>query len=316
LAEVKSVTTSSAFSFPAKVVPKTTVDLSFRVSGRLHLINLTEGQYVKKGQVLARLDPEPFERAVRMAEVRLKQAELELKRVKAIATKGIGSEKSVDNAKVGYDLAEIDLENARANLEYSVLRAPFNALVSERLIENKGFIGTGKAIARLQDLSRIHFEFDVPERLVASYRRNQIAKASAYIDGAIDKDFEIQYVEHSTNPNPISQTYKVVYAMDAPKDIEIIPGVRATVTLSGNADNLPEILGVPVNALITSSDESVYVYVYNPETKRIAKQAVQTGTMMHGYVAVLAGLEKGQQVVSAGVTQMKPDMLVRPYVMQ
>jgi len=189
-------------------------------------------------------------------------------------------------------------------------------LVSERLIENKGFIGTGKAIARLQDLSRIHFEFDVPERLVAGYRRNQIAKASAYIDGAIDKDFEIQYVEHSTNPNPISQTYKVVYAMDAPKGIEIIPGVRATVTLSGNADNLPEILGVPVNALVTSADEAVYVYVYNPETQRIAKQAVQTGTMMHGYVAVLAGLEKGQQVVSAGVTQMKPDMLVRPYVMQ
>lgn len=316
LAEVKSVTTANQFTFPAKLVAKTTVDMSFRVSGRLQKVDLPEGQFVKKGQVIARLDPEPFERAVRMAKVRLKQAELELNRVQAVATKGIGSEKSVDNAQVSFDLAKIDLENAKANLEYSVLRAPFRALVATRLIENEGFIATGSPIARLQDLSRIHFEFDVPERLVSTYRRNQIAKASAYIDGAIDKDFDIQYVEHSTEPDPISQTYKVVYAMDAPKGFDVTPGVRATVTISGDAKNLPLIIGIPVNAITTAADNSVHVFVYNEETQRIKKQAIQVGGMMHGYVAVLSGLDLGQKVVSAGVIQMKDDMLVRPYVMQ
>ena len=316
LAEVKTATTEHEFSFPAKVMAKTTVDLAFRVSGRLQSINLPEGKTIKKGTVIAKLEPEPFERAVRMAEVRLKQAQLELKRVKAIATKGIGSEKSVDNAEVSFELAEIELEDAKANLEYSVLKAPFNALVSKRLIENKGFINPGSPIARLQDLSRIHFQFDIPERLVNQYSRSQIAKATAYIDGAINKEFEIKYVEYSTEPDPVSQTYAVVYAMDALKDVEITPGVRATVKLKGNDDKMPQVLGVPVSALVTGTDSSMSVWVYDEKTERIKNAVIQVGPMVGGWVAVLSGLEKGQKVVSAGVTNMTEGLLVRPYSMQ
>jgi len=313
LADVKTAITEHEFTFPAKVKAKTTVDLSFRVSGRLSSLNLPEGQKIKKGQVIAKLDPEPFERAVRMAEVKVKQAELELKRVKAIATKGIGSEKSVDNAQVNYELAQIELENAKANLEYSVLKAPFDALVSKRLIENKGFIKTGAAIARLQDLSRIHFQFDVSERLVNQYNRSQVVKATAYIDGSVNQSFDIEYVEYSTEPDPVSQTYEVIYAMDAPEGITITPGIRATVTLIGSDDTLPGVLGVPMTALMTAADESISVWLYNPQTHRIHKQPVVVGPMVNGWVAVLSGVEAGQQVVSAGVSQMKEGLLVRPY---
>ena len=316
LAEVRTATTEHEFSFPAKVMAKTTVDLAFRVSGRLKSINLPEGKTIKKGTVIARLESEPFERAVRMAEVRLKQAQLELKRVKAIATKGIGSEKSVDNAEVSFELAEIELEEAKANLEYSVLKAPFDALVSKRLIENKGFINPGLPIARLQDLSRIHFQFDIPERLVNQYSRSQVAKATAFIDGAINKEFDIEYVEYSTEPDPVSQTYAVVYAMDALKGVEITPGVRATVKLKGNDDKMPQVLGVPVSALVTGTDSSMSVWVFDEKTQRITSTVVKVGPMVEGWVAVLSGLEKGQKVVSAGVTNMKEGLLVRPYSLQ
>ncbi|MGR6871598.1 efflux RND transporter periplasmic adaptor subunit [Pseudomonas sp. HK3] len=316
LADVRTATTEHEFTFPAKVMAKTTVDSAFRVSGRLESINLAEGKTIRKGSVIAKLEPEPFERAVRMAEVRLKQAQLELKRVKAIAIKGIGSEKSVDNAEVSFELAEIELEDAKANLEYSVLRAPFNAMVSKRLIENKGFISPGTPVARLQDLSRIHFKFDIPERLVNQYSRSQIAKATAYIDGAINKEFDIEYVEYSTEPNPVSQTYEVVYAMDALKGVEVTPGVRATVKLKGNDDKMPQVLGVPVSALVTGTDNTMSVWVYDEKTERISSKVVAVGPMVEGWVAVLSGLEKGQKVVSAGVTKMKEGLLVRPYSMQ
>lgn len=316
LSDVKSATTEHEFTFPAKVMAKTTVDLAFRVSGLLHSVNLPEGKTIKKGEVLARLDPEPFERAVRMADVRLKQARLELKRLKAIALKGIGTEKSVDNAQVDFELAEIDLENAKANLEYSVLKAPFDAMVAKRLIENKGFISPGVPIARLQDLSRIHFKFDVPERLVNQYNRSQVLKASAYIGGAINKDFDIEYVEYSTEPDSVSQTYEVVYAMDALEGVKITPGVRATVTLISGNDLVNNVLGVPVSALVTSTDNAMSVWVYNSETKRISSQVVTVGPMVNGWVAVLSGLKEGQKVVSAGVTKMKEGLLVRPYESQ
>ena len=171
-------------------------------------------------------------------------------------------------------------------------------------------------IARLQDLSRIHFQFDIPERLVNQYSRSQVAKATAFIDGAINKEFDIEYVEYSTEPDPVSQTYAVVYAMDALKGVEITPGVRATVKLKGNDDNMPQVLGVPVNALVTGTDSSMSVWVFDEQTQRIKSTVVKVGPMVDCWVAVLAGLEKGQKVVSAGVTNMKEGLLVRPYSMQ
>ncbi|WP_396587025.1 efflux RND transporter periplasmic adaptor subunit [Bermanella sp. R86510] len=316
LAEVKIANQENEFSFPAKVVAKTTANMAFQVSGRLDEINLPEGQVVKQGEVLARLDAEPFKRAVRTAQVRVKQAKLELDRVKAIAEKGIGSAQSVDNAQVAYDLAQLDLENARQNLEYSVLKAPFNGVVAKRLIENEGFIATGSPVARIQDLSKIHFEFDVPERLISRYSRNQIATANAYIDGSVNKEFPITYVEHSTEPDPVTQTYKVTYAMSNDGNLDITPGVRATINIVGNRSSQPEVLGVPVSAIVTSPNDNMYVWLYNPDTQRISKQTVTTGPMLKGYVAVLAGLEKGQQVVSAGATKLEDGMLVRPFKMQ
>lgn len=316
LTEVRNATTEQEFTFPAKVMAKTTVDLAFRVSGLLKSVKLPEGKTIKKGQVVARLDPEPFERAVRMADVKLKQAQLELKRQRAIAKRGIGTEQSVDNALVDFELAEIELENAKANLEYSVLRAPFDALVAKRLIENTGFISPGVPIARLQDLSRIHFKFDVPERLVNQYSRTQVSNASAYIDGAINKDFDIEYVEYSTEPDPVTQTYQVVYAMDALQGVTVTPGVRATVTLKSHDGLVAEVLGIPVNSLVTDADNSLSVWVYEPVTKTIRNQVVTVGPMINGWVAVLSGLEKGQKVVSAGVKKMKEGLLVRPFESQ
>lgn len=316
LAQVKARHDETEFSFPAKVVPRSTVDLTFRVGGSLQSINLPEGQFVKKGALIAKLDQEPFERAVRMAQVRLKQATLELSRVKAVASKGIGSEKSVDNAQVAYELAEIDLENSKANLQYSQLRAPFDALVATRLIENEGFVKAGSPIARLQDLSRIHFEFDVPERLVSAYRRKQVMHASAYIDGSVAKSFDITYVEHSTEPDPVTQTYQVVYAMDNKQGLDITPGVRATVTLSGNTADVFNVVGVPVNSVVTANDKSLYVWVYDAATQQVNKQLVTVGPVSQGWIAILSGLTEGQQVVAAGASQMQQGQRVRPFVMQ
>jgi RND family efflux transporter MFP subunit len=316
LAEVKSKSGEQVFTFPAKVVPKSTVNLAFRVGGRLQAVHLPEGRYVRKGDLLAKLDPKPFKRAVSIAEVRLKQSELELKRVKAIATKGIGSEKSVDNALVAFELATLELEDAKSNFEYSKLRAPFNALVAKRLIENEDYIKAGSAVAHLQDFSRIHFEFDVSERLVSNYRRKQVSNASVQMGGSIDNSYAIEYVEHSTEPDPVTQTYQIVYAMDFPKGLDITPGIRATVTIKGENQGMMSVVGVPVNSVVTHSDDSLYVWLYNPETHKVAKQMVTVGPIANGWIAVLSGLEAGQKVVAAGASKMQDGMLVRPYVMQ
>ena len=316
LADVKSKSGEQVFTFPAKVAPKSTVNLAFRVGGRLQAVSLPEGRYVKKGDLLALLDQKPFKRAVSIAEVRLKQSELELKRVKAIATKGIGSEKSVDNAQVAFELATLELENAKSNLEYSRLRSPFNALVAKRLIENEDYIKAGTTVAHLQDFSKVHFEFNVPERLVSNYRRKQVSNVTVQMGGSIANSYPIEYVEHSTEPDSVTQTYQIVYAMDRPKGLDITPGIRATITIKGDNQSMNSIVGVPINSVVTHSDSSLYVWLYNTDSQTVSKTMVTVGPMENGWIAILSGLEAGQKVVAAGASKMQEGMLVRPYVMQ
>ncbi len=316
LASVIEKRAEETFNFPAQVIARSTVDLSFRVGGRLEEVNLPQGQFVEKGTVIARLDQEPFKRAVRTAQVRVKQAQHELSRVQAIAKKGIGSEQAVDNAQVAYDLAQIELENAKADLEYSVLKAPFRALVAKRLIENEGLIQKGTPIARLQDLSRVHFEFDVPERLVSAYRKNSMLTAQAFLDGTVNQSFDIEYVEHSTEPNPVTQTYQVVFAMDYPQGANITPGVRATISITAAGSQLASVNVIPVNAIVTGANDGLYVWLYKSETGTVHKQPITVGKVMQGYVPVFSGLQAGQQVVAAGASQMMEGLNVRPYQAQ
>ena len=104
--------------------------------------------------------------------------------------------------------------------------------------------------------------------------------------------------------------------MDALQGIKITPGVRATVTLKSSDGLVAEVLGVPVSALVTDADNAMSVWVFDPKTSRINNQVVMVGPLVDGWVAVLTGLEKGQKVVSAGVTKMKEGLLVRPFEMQ
>jgi RND family efflux transporter MFP subunit len=316
LVDVQVQTRETIYTFPATVVPKSTANLAFRVGGRLDKVSLTEGQFVKKGALLAKLDPTNFLLAKAKAKVQLKQAKLALKRVQAIATKGIGSEQSVDNAQVAVELAEIGLETAALNMRYSELYAPFDALIAKRLIENQGYIKTGSVVAHLQDLSRIHFKFDVSERLVSRYRSvdSNGTKASAYIDGHIDQSFDIEYLEHSTEPDPVTQTYQVIFAMDYPKGLDITPGIRATVSIKSNNEVALTAVGVPINALVTGNDDTLYVWLQDEKTKTVNKQIVTVGPMSQGWIAILSGLKAGQKVVASGSSLMKPDMLVRAYV--
>ncbi len=76
------------------------------------------------------------------------------------------------------------------------------------------------------------------------------------------------------------------------------------------------IVGVPVNAVVTGSDDSLYVWVYDEATQTVNKQVVTVGPMKQGWIAVLSGLHGDQKVVAAGASQMQEGMLVRPYVMQ
>ncbi|WP_333972949.1 efflux RND transporter periplasmic adaptor subunit [Alteromonas mediterranea] len=317
LATVSNIPDYDEFTFPAVVSAVKTVDLSFEVSGRLIQTDLVTGSDISKGKLLATIDRKPFERRVDESKTRLEQAKRELDRIEKMFAQKLVAQSSLDSAKTSYELAVIDLKNAEQDLSYTQLYAPFDAKVSQRLVENNSFVAAGTPIARLQDVSKIYFNINVPERLLTANIGRGIKQASATLATNRSQWYPVNYVEHSTQPDPVSQTYEVVFAMEPREELPLTPGARAVVKVSIQGSLYPEGLVVPVRSLVGNADAGFSVWVYNEASNSVTKQTVEV-KHIEDELAIIesngqSNLTLGQKVVAAGATQMRANMKVLPY---
>lgn len=312
LFEAKQVNISNEYEFPATVSAVKSVDLKFEVSGRLVYTNLVEGSTVAKGEVLARIDPAPFKRRLDEAQIRFDDAVRDLERMKKIFKKNVASQSSLDNAKSQYAITELALANAKQDFSYSTIKAPFDAVVGARHIENDSYISAGTSLANLQDRSKLYFTFDVPERIMTANAGNRDVEATAHIIGQADKIFDIYYIEHETTPNPITQTYGVTFALEDKATNNFYPGSRASVTVKSKAAQQAAIL-VPIKAIMGGEKEGFTVWRFNPSTTELEAEKISIASMRGEYAVIASGLAVGDKVVSAAVNQMSSGLKVKEY---
>ncbi|MCF2947386.1 efflux RND transporter periplasmic adaptor subunit [Paraglaciecola aquimarina] len=301
---------NQAYEFPAVVSAVKNVELRFEVAGRLIATNLVKGKKVEKGQVLAQIDPAPYERKVKDREVRHQVATNDLKRIQALYKKGGVSHSDFDNAKSLFETTLLDLNNAKQDLSYTKISAPFDGFVSDRYVENNSYVQVGSSIATIQDRSTLYFSFDVPERIMTLNSGNKDVEASARVIGLEDQVYKIHYVEHEAIPDPITQTYNVTFAIDNAQETALIPGSRAMVTIQTNL-NRGQLIAIPVSAVIGDAESGFAVWEFNNSV--VNKQAVQVAGIVDNYALISSGLTAGEKVVSAGTTYMREGLAVREY---
>ena len=308
---VESAVQRITHRFSGRIEAVQTVDLSFRVGGRLADLPVREGHVVKKGKLIARLDPADFQRAVREAEVNLTLARQDFARTEKLRQRSVVSEKSLDQARATRDLTEVALENARQNLSYTRLVAPFDALVTRRLVDNFTNVGAGTSVVRIQDVSEIQIDVDIPESLLATNTRKDIFDMAAEFQSVPGVRFPLEYREHSSEPNAVTQTYRVTLAMERPDILKVLPGMTASVFVT--LDNpRPEGTRIPVSAVAADEKKAFFVWVYDEETGTVSKRPVEIGPLGKEVVQVMSGLQAGEKIITAGVHRLHEGMAVRP----
>lgn len=312
LSSAQVTSLANNYEFPAFVSAVKNVDLKFEVSGRLIFENLIEGSKVKKGQILAKIDPKPFQRKVEESRIRHEDAQRNLKRIKDVFEKNVASQRDYDDAKSQFSITKIALENAEQDLSYCTIRAPFDAVVGARYIENDSLIRSGDSLANLQDRSELYFTFEVPERIMTANVGNRDVKASAHIIGQEDNVYDIHYVEHKTTPDPITQTYGVTFALKGEVANAFYPGSRAIVNIMPN-NNSESALLVPLSALVGNSDAGFSVWRLNEQDSKLTQVKVKVSKLHGDYALLSSGIKAGDKVVSAAVGQMREGLLVREY---
>lgn len=317
LARVETVRSAQSVSqreFVGRVEPRLSVDLAFQVGGRLAAFPVVEGQILPEGDVVARLDAADFSRAVRQAEVQRQQASQSLDRQRTLNERGIASDAALEQAQTEFDLQSVSLETARQNLRYATINAPFQGLVSRRLLDNFTTVSAGQPVARLQDMSELRVAIQIPESIVAVVDQSQAIELTARFPFLPGETFPLTFRELSAEPEPASRTYTALFALPPGLPGNILPGMTATVMVSLDAltGSEPDLVRVAAGALSAAPDGGFRVWVYDPQAGVVHARDVEVGPMGGDTVVIRHGLEPGEQVVTAGVSALFDGMRIRP----
>ena len=297
--------------FVGRVEPVSTVDISFEVGGKILEIPLTEGSFVKKGRLLASLDATNFELALRQARASYDVSSLDFKRKKELLPSKAISKAVFDQSEAEYKLSQVALENAQRNLSKTKLYAPFDALITRRLIEPQTNVGAGIPILRVQDVSEYRVKFSVQESLILNTQSKDDVDVVAMITNGRTKIYPLEYRENVTETSGFAQTYEVSFGMERPKDINLLPGMTISVVAIPKS-NVKNSFFIPVSSLDTKEDGNIRVWVFNPETKKVSSKDIVIGEIKDDKIEVLSGLLLGEQIVMAGTHLLQEGLLVRP----
>ena len=301
--------------------------LSFAVGGTVEVVKVNLGDRVKKNNVLAVLDKQPFQLAVQNAEGELKKAEAGVlerranyERTSALYESNNASKAELDEARAGFDNAKGHVEVvkaqlglARRDLEKTVLRAPYNGVISVKQIEPHVEVPPGQAVFGL-DGEESGFEVTValPETLVIHVSAGQKATVvfptlnNREVPGVIR---EVGARSQTANAYPVTVRLGEQFSeLRSGMSVEVAFEYAAT-SLKGEV--IKTGIKVPGTAILSGADNTHYVFIYDKQTSTVTKSLVEGITLRGNDVILKSGLEAGDIIVTAGVEFLNDQQKVK-----
>ena len=272
-----------------------------KTSGVALAVLVEEGQVVRAGQALVRLDPDRLRLQVAQAEAQMRKLENNYRRAQQLVEQQMISANDVDQIKY-------DLENARAiyraaalELSYTTVTAPISGVVASRSIKSGNFVQINTPIIRIVDQSRLEATLNVPERELSTLKAGlPIALA---VDALPGKVFQGTVDRIAPVVDAGSGTFRVVGSFAS--DGVLQPGMFGRIRI--DYDQRADALVVPRVALLDDGDPAVFA-VRDGKASRVP---VKVGYVDGEWIEVREGLKAGEQVVTAGKVALREGSAVQ-----
>ena len=278
------------------------------VSGRITQLNFTDGQRVRKGQILVQFDDQLQQAQVQQALAELSIAQANQKRNQELVAQNFISQRSLDESAANLQVARAKLSLAQATARRLKIIAPFDGIAGIRLVNVGDYLKDGADIVNIEDIDAIFVDFRLPERFQAKVKRGQTAMLD--IDALPGRKFSanIQAIDPLIDAN--GRSVGVRGCVDN-RQLQLRPGMFARVnTVFGVRENARVI---PEEAIIPQGGKQFVVKLVpgdTPQSRISQRIEVKVGLRSPGKVEVLEGLEIGDTVVVAGQQRVPRDGMV------
>ena len=311
-------------NFPGNVQASQRADLGFRVGGTLQEILVREGEDVEQGQLLARLDPTDFRITLEDRQATFDNAERNFERAKELIKDGNISKLDYDRMEANFRTSRAALTQARQDLEYTELRAPFTGTIGRREVENFEDVLAKQTIFRFQNVANLDIIIDLPESLVRSIAPRQEDRVRlpgteidqrvpsyASFEGRSDLRFPLRLKEVATKADSQTQTFRVTLTMPQPEEFQVLPGMTANVQADFSSVIAADYAKwVPITAVQANGNLDAVVWKIDPDTMTVNSHPVKIGRMSGRRIEVTDGLYGGEEIVSVGAPYLSEGMRV------
>ncbi|WP_428240061.1 efflux RND transporter periplasmic adaptor subunit [Gynuella sp.] len=272
--------------------------VSAQVSGRIIEVNVDVDDYVNKGSVIVRFRDTEQQSTLKSAQARYVEAEANYNRIQDVFKRKLASKSQLDSAEANFKAARATLEQAKEQLEHTVVRAPYSGIVVERLVEVGEMASIGQGLMTGISLERLRAVANVPQRYIDEVR--QLGRARVIITDGKNQSIPGVKLTFSPYADPATHTFRV--RVDLPVGQEgIYPGMYTKVAFVIGEE---ERLLVPTSAVVHRSEVTA-VYVINDQGQVTLRQIRSGHELDDGHTEVLAGLQAGEQVaadpIAAGI---------------
>lgn len=300
--------------YSASIRPDVQVDVAFKVSGYVDEIaqvrgadgrtrNLQDGDYVRRGAVLARIRDREYRDAVAQTQAALTQAKADFDRVSQLFENRSASKADYDAAYAKYQANQASHDQAEQSLADCSLRAPLDGYVLRRSVEIGTLVAPGAAGFSVGDLRSVKVVFGVPDVLVGTMKPGAPQGVSAEAVPGPALRGRITRVAPSADPS--SRVFEVEVTIPN-ADGRLKPGMIASLQVAGSSPAIADATLIPLNAVIRPPGDPTGYAVFvvdgadGSATARLRR--VQLGDVSGNFIRVTSGLAGGERVIIRGAT--------------
>jgi RND family efflux transporter MFP subunit len=315
---VESQADGEIVSFTGQIRAKDQVNLAFRIDGRMIERQVSLGDVVAAGQIVAKLDSQNEENSLRSAhanlaaaQATLTQARLTFGRHQELLKGGWTPRAKFDDAQEALRTAEAQVESAQAQLRiaedrlgYTVLRADSPGAVTSTGADGGEVVKAGQTIVQLAGMAKLDAVFDIPEQLIRTGPRDPVVALALSDASQVQATGYVRQV--APQADSATRTFQVKVGINNPPE-----GMKLGSTVTGRI-KLAALEGVAVPAsALTEGDGHPAVWVVDRQTETVSLRPVDVMRYDPARVVISRGLEKGDVVVTAGVQMLRPGQKVR-----
>ena len=286
------------------VTTKNLLTITPEYSGILTHVYVKEGQRVRKGQLLAKIDDGGLSQQVAQLKIQSELAKTTYERQKRLWDQNIGSEIQFLQAKSTYESQQEAVSQLQQQVAKTAVKAPFSGTIDDVITEQGSVVAAGQSpLMRIVNLDEMYIEVEVPESYISNVVKGKKVEVEIPVLG---KTIDATIRQASDFINPANRTFKVEIEV-ANKDKDIKPNLTARLKINDYTSE--NAILIPQSVISENAEGEQFVYIVTDKNEKgigTAKRVIiETGKTQGNIIEILKNLDKGTEIINEGARSVK-----------